>query len=230
MIDAWLQSLSELFQSSGWLAPVLALLAGMLTSFTPCSLSTIPLVVGYVGGTGQRNTRRAFGLSLLFALGSAVTFTALGAAAALLGGSLGAASRWWYLFLGVLMVLMALQTFEVFTFIPSTYLVAKNKKRGWIGALLAGVLGGLFSSPCSTPMLIVLLAVVSSSGNPIWGVFLLLLYAIGNGALAVIAGTSMGFVQKLSSSGAYGRLSRVLQVVMGILILLLGLYFLYLGF
>lgn len=230
MIDTWLQSLTELFQQGGWLAPFLAFLAGVLTSFTPCSLSAIPLIVGYVGGTDQKNPKKALGYSLFFALGSAITFTILGGIAAAAGGMLGGASRWWYLFLGVLMVLMALQTFEVFTFIPSTYLVSKNKKRGWLGALAAGVLGGIFSSPCSTPMLVVLLALVAGGGNPLWGVFLLLLYSIGNGTLAVIAGTSMGFVRKLSASASYGKISRILQIVTGILILLLGLYFLYLGF
>ena len=230
MIDAWLQSLSELFRESVWLAPFLAFLAGVLTSFTPCSLSAIPLIVGYVGGTGQRSTKRAFGLSMIFVLGSAITFTILGAVASLAGGMISAAGNWWYLILGVLMVLMALQTFEVFTFIPATYLVSKNKKRGWLGALVAGILGGIFSSPCSTPMLVVLLAEVAGGGNLLWGIFLLLLYAIGNGTLAVIAGTSVGFVQKLSSSGSYGKVSRILQMITGVLILALGLYFLYLGF
>lgn len=230
MIDTWLQSLSELFRESVWLAPFLAFLAGVLTSFTPCSLSAIPLIVGYVGGTGQRSTKRAFWLSMIFVLGSAITFTILGAVASLAGGMISAAGNWWYLILGVLMVLMALQTFEVFTVIPATYLVSKNKKRGWLGALVAGILGGIFSSPCSTPMLVVLLAVVAGGGNLLWGIFLLLLYAIGNGTLAVIAGTSVGFVQKLSSSGSYGKVSRILQMITGVLILALGLYFLYLGF
>ena len=45
MIDSWLNTLSTLIAESMWLAPVLALLAGVLTSFTPCSLSSIPLVI-----------------------------------------------------------------------------------------------------------------------------------------------------------------------------------------
>ena len=64
-----LESLSGLITSSGWLAPLLALLAGILTSITPCALSSIPLVVGYVGGAGQRDTKRAFWLSVTFAGG-----------------------------------------------------------------------------------------------------------------------------------------------------------------
>ena len=105
MIDAWLQSLSELFRESVWLAPFLAFLAGVLTSFTPCSLSAIPLIVGYVGGTGQRSTKRAFGLSMIFVLGSAITFTILGAVASLAGGMISAAGNWWYLIISYLWTL-----------------------------------------------------------------------------------------------------------------------------
>lgn len=230
MIDQWLDSLSRLITESFWLAPLIAVLAGVLTSFTPCSLSTIPLVMGYVGGTQQRDTKRSFFLSVTFALGMAVTYTALGVIASTLGGMIGAASGWWYIVLGVLMALLALQTYGIFNFIPSTYLVSKNKKRGFIGAFLAGILGGVFSSPCSTPVLVALLAIVAGSGSILWGTLLLLLYSIGHGTLTVIAGTSVGFVQKLSASEKYGKLSKALNIVLGTLLLLIAFYMFYLGF
>lgn len=225
-----LDHLSTLIQSSGWLAPLLALLAGVLTSFTPCSLSSIPLVIGYVGGTGQKDTKRAFRLSLTFAAGAAVTFTVLGVIASLAGRLMGNGARWWYIVLGVLMVLMALQTWGIFEIIPSSYLISKNTKRGYVGAFIAGILGGVFSSPCSTPVLIALLAIVAGKGSILWGILLLLLYSIGHGILAIVAGTSIGFVQKLSVSDKYGRASTVLKIVMGALILLIGFYLFYLGF
>ena len=230
MIDQWLDSLSRLITESFWLAPLIAVLAGILTSFTPCSLSTIPLVMGYVGGTKQRDTKRSFLLSVTFALGMAITYTALGVIASTLGGMIGAASGWWYIVLGVLMALLALQTYGIFNFIPSTYLVSKNKKRGFIGAFLAGILGGVFSSPCSTPVLVALLAIVAGSGSILWGTLLLLLYSIGHGTLTVIAGTSVGFVQKLSASEKYGKLSKALNIVLGTLLLLIAFYMFYLGF
>ena len=160
-----LENISALMQESLWLAPLLALLAGVLTSFTPCSLSSIPLVIGYVGGTGAREPKKALLLSLAFALGSAVTFTALGVVAATAGSLLGTSARWWYIVLGVLMVLMALQTWGIFEIIPSSYLLSKNTKKGYAGAFLAGILGGVFSSPCSTPVLIALLAIVAGKGS-----------------------------------------------------------------
>ena len=225
-----LDHLSTLIQSSGWLAPLLALLAGVLTSFTPCSLSSIPVVIGYVGGTGQKDTKRAFRLSLTFAAGAAVTFTVLGVIASLAGRLMGNGATWWYIVLGVLMVLMALQTWGIFEIIPSSYLISKNTKRGYVGAFIAGILGGVFSSPCSTPVLIALLAIVAGKGSILWGILLLLLYSIGHGILAIVAGTSIGFVQRLSASEKYGRASTVLKIVMGALILLIGFYLFYLGF
>lgn len=225
-----LENLSQLIQTSGWLAPLLALLAGILTSFTPCSLSSIPLVIGYVRGTGQKDTKRAFRLSLTFAAGAAVTFTILGVIASIAGRLMGTSASWWYIILGVLMVLMALQTWGIFEIIPSSYLISKNTKKGFAGAFIAGILGGVFSSPCSTPVLIALLAIVAGKGSIVWGILLLLLYSIGHGILAIIAGTSIGFVQKLSSSERYGKASTILKIVMGALILLIGFYMFYLGF
>lgn len=224
-----LESFGKLIGQNVWLAPLLALVSGVLASFTPCSLSSLPLIIAYVGGAGT-TPKKAFRFSLVFALGSAVTFTALGVAASLMGQLLGAGSKWWYVALGVLMVVMALQTWDVVHLIPSSYLVAKNTRRGYLGALLAGILGGIFSSPCSTPVLIALLAAAAAKGNALWGAFLLLLYSAGHAALALIAGTSMGFVRKLSQNQRYGRLAFGLKIAMGTAILLIGLYMFYLGF
>ena len=225
-----LESISAQITANLWLAPILALFAGVLASFLPCSLSSIPLVIGYVGGTGQRDTKTAFRLSLTFAAGTAITFTALGVVASMAGKLVGSASSWWYVVLGVLMVLMAIQTWEIFEIIPSSYLVSKNTKKGYAGALMAGILGGVFSSPCSTPVLIALLAIVAGKGNLLWGIVLLLFYSLGHGILAVIVGTSIGFVRRLTASEKYGKLSSVLRITMGALILSIGLYMFYLGF
>ena len=229
-MTALLQNLTEDINANLWLAPLLALLAGMVASFLPCSLSSIPLIIGYVGGTNQRDPKTAFRLSLTFAAGAAVTFSILGVIASAAGKLLGSSSSWWYIILGVLMVLMALQTWEIFEIIPSSYLVSKNKKKGYAGAFIAGILGGVFSSPCSTPVLIALLAIVAGKGSLIWGIVLLLFYSVGHGALAVLVGTSMGFVKKLTSSERYGRLSAALKYILGALILLIGFYMFYLGF
>jgi cytochrome c biogenesis protein CcdA len=230
-INLTLERLSLIISSNAWIAPLVAFLAGALTSLTPCSLSSIPLVVAYVGGTGSRGPSTAFRFSLVFALGTAMTFTALGAAASLLGRlmSLGTAS-WWYIVLGALMILMALQTWGIITIIPSSYAQAMNTKRGYIGALLTGILGGLFSSPCATPALVAILAVVARSGRPAWGIFLLLLFSLGHSLPVVITGTFMGLAEKIKRAYGFGLASKLLNAILGAAILAAGLYMLYLGF
>ena len=219
MIDAFVESLSILIENNAWIAPLLALVAGIATSFTPCSISTVPLIISYVSGYSEGKTKKALKLSLVFALGTAVTYTSLGVAAALLGNIMSFGGSLWYLFLGTLMLL-----------IPSSFAVSANKKTGYLGALFTGFLAGLFSSPCSTPVLVVLLAIVAGSGNLLYGILLLLLYSIGHSMLAVISGTGTGFISQLKKSDKYVKFNKISKVVMGALIAAIGLYMLYLGF
>ena len=225
-----LEKIASLLSQNLYVAPLLALVAGVLTSFTPCSLSSVPLVVSYVSGASRSDAKRALRLSLTFTGGSAITFTALGVIASLAGKLMGMSASWWYILLGVLMVLMALQTWGVVEIIPSTNLLSKSTKRGYLGALVAGILGGVFSSPCSTPVLIALLTMVAGQNSFVMGILSMLFYGIGHGVLAVVAGTSTGFVQKLTASNRYGKLSTAFKVLMGAAILTIGLYMFYLGF
>ena len=225
-----LQSISLLIENNVWLAPFLAFAAGALTSLTPCSVSSVPLVIGYVGGAAGSDTSKAFRLSLVFVFGSALTFTALGTAASTAGMFFMGAASWWYLILGSLMILMALQTWGIFEIIPSSYLMSKNRRKGYLGAFIAGILGGIFSSPCSTPVLIALLAIVAGKGSIIWGASLLILYSVGHGLLALAAGTSFSFAQKLSENIEESRAGSMIKLALGAIILLAGLYMLYLGF
>jgi cytochrome c-type biogenesis protein len=230
LIEGWLAVLSESIRSGGSLAPLLALLAGAITSVTPCALTSIPLIIAYVGGTRQNDPRRGFALSLVFSVGMASTFTALGAAASLFGRLAGTSSRWWTLGLGILMLLMALQIWGIFDFVPSANLLSRSTRRGYAGAFLAGILGGFFSSPCATPVLVVLLGFVAREGNLVSGIFLLLLYSLGHSILVVAAGTSTSFAAKLASSGRVGRFGTVLKLFLGAGLMLLSFALFYQAF
>lgn len=224
-----LEILSGVIKNNFWIAPIISLIAGILTSFTPCSLSSVPLVIGYVGGIDSKEPKKAFKLSLIFALGSAVTFTSLGVIATMFGKMFRFTGDWWYLVLAILLIVMVLQLWEIINVIPQNNLLTKNKKRGYIGAFIAGILAGLFSSPCSTPVLIVLLAIVSVKGSILYGIILLLLYSIGHSILVVVAGTSIGFVKRTKQSVKYEKINNIIKILLGILILVLALYMFYLG-
>ena len=84
-MNEWLETIARLLTQNIWAAPVLCLAAGVITSFTPCSLSTIPMVLTYVGAAAKENTRRAFTVSLTMALGMACTLGVFGSIASAIG-------------------------------------------------------------------------------------------------------------------------------------------------
>ena len=219
-----------LFMSNNiWLALLTAFAAGIISSFSPCVLTSLPLIIGYVGGYAGKDKKLALKYSLIFSLGITVTFTILGAASALLGRLLTGAGKWWYLILGAIMLLAGLQLIGVIEF-KSNACKVPNKRKGLLGAFFLGILGGILSSPCSTPVLAAILAFVASEGNITLGIVMLLLYSLGHSVLIIIAGTSVGVIEALNNSSKTLIIGKVLKIIVSIIIFAVGLYLIYLGF
>ncbi|HEY6837568.1 MAG TPA: cytochrome c biogenesis protein CcdA [Geobacteraceae bacterium] len=170
-------------------------LAGVLSSASPCVLATIPLVVGLVGGAAHGDRRKAFRYSLSFIVGLSLTFTAFGAAAGLLGTMFGTLGGWWYVTAGVVALVMGGQLAGLYRIPLPVKREFKPKRGGVIGAFLLGLFFGVVSSPCATPVLVVLLTFVATKGKVLYGVSLLFCYAIGHCLLMLAAGTFTGFVE-----------------------------------
>lgn len=222
-MESLLDSVSRSLSGNMWLAPLLALVAGVLTSLMPCSLSTVPLVIGCVGGDEAKG-KRAFWLSLLFAIGSSVTFIALGVVASLAGLLLEKAEIWMHLILAVILVLMALQMWGVIEIIPTSSLMANSRLKGAWGAFAAGLLAGVFSAHCAAPMIVALLAIVIDHGKVLFGMLLLLIFSAGHAILSIVAGTSVGLVQRITDSPRYAKADKIIKIVLGCIIILAALW------
>jgi len=205
-------------------------LAGIISSASPCVLATIPLVVGYVGGYADGDRKRAFCYSIAFILGLSLTFTAFGAAAGMLGTMFGMIGGWWYVALGAVAVLMGLQMVGLYQIRLPFHIEVKPKRRGIIGAFLLGLFFGIVSSPCATPVLVVILTLVASNGEVLYGTALLFVYAIGHCMLMVLAGTFTGFVEAFVKAKGVRNFSGWSKRIGGAIISLAGLYFLYQAF
>jgi len=229
MTEGLVSNLSAVLFGNIWLALLMAFAAGLISSFSPCVLASVPLVVAYVGGYAGNDRKRAFIYSLFFCMGLALTFTALGAASAMLGKLMTGTGRWWYLVLGVIMTAVGLEMLGVIQIMPQVC-HAPAERRGVIGAFVLGIMGGIFSSPCATPVLVAILAFVAGEGNIALGIALLAVYSIGHCALLLLAGTSVGFVQKLFSSPKTEKWGRILKILFGLVVIILALYLFYLGF
>jgi cytochrome c biogenesis protein CcdA len=202
-------------------------LAGVVSSASPCVLTTIPLVVGFVGGYADGDRRKAFLYSLCFVIGLSLTFTALGAAAALFGTLFGALGGGWYLTVGVLALVLGGHMMGLYTIHLPALPGYRPRRRGLVGALLLGMFFGVVSSPCATPVLVLILAYVATQGEMLYGVALLFAYALGHCLLMLAAGTSAGFIESFVKARGIADVSAWARRLGGALVAIVGGYLLW---
>jgi cytochrome c-type biogenesis protein len=224
-----MNNLTALISGNIFIALFMSFVAGLISSFSPCLLSTVPLVIGYVGTNAKKDKNLAFRYSLVFALGLIFTFVSLGVLSAVLGKFFSGAGKWWYLLLGLIMLIVGLQAIGVIKTKESNTCKIPKKSKGLAGAFFLGILGGALSSPCATPMLAAILAFVATNGNITLGIIMLLLYSIGHCVLIVIAGSSVGIIEALQNSPKYFKVGNIVKVCFGVLVILIGLYLIYMG-
>lgn len=204
-------------------------LAGVLSSASPCVLATIPLVVGFVGGYADGNRLKAFRYSLAFIIGLSVTFTIFGAAAGLLGTMFGTLGGKWYLIAGAIALVMGGQMMGLYEIPLPVRPEYKPKRGGLAGAFLLGLFFGIVSSPCATPALVVLLTLVATKGQVLYGIALLFCYALGHCLLMLFAGTFTGFVEGFVKAKGIVDFSAWAKRVSGGVIALAGGWFIWQG-
>jgi len=233
MLDGFVANVGQYLHTNPWLALVAVFVGGILTASNPCVLAMIPLMMSFVAGRREAKTGalRAFLFSLVFVLGLAITFTVLGMIAALAGRMYGDVSGAWNWIVATVCVAMGLHLSGVLTIpIPSLGGRLPSRTRGFLGALILGLLFGVVSAPCAAPILVVLLTYLAGSGSSVtWGGTLLMVYALGHSVLILIAGTSMGAARQLIENQKATRVLGILRRVAGAVIALVGVYFAYRG-
>ena len=205
--------------------------AGLLTSFSPCALSLLPLTLAYLGDANDSKNKNQeaeesvdaslslsstnVGLarkSAFYATGLATTLTLLGLATAFLGqmfgstfsSSLGLSEGAINLFTGLLTITFGLNLLELvnlsFPSLDNLQVFKDTKISPSLEAFLFGISAALISSPCSSPVLASVLAVVATSGDPVLGSFFLFSYSIGYATPVVVAGAASGQANKFAKS------------------------------
>jgi cytochrome c-type biogenesis protein len=228
-METLLGDIGLLIQTNPWLAPLAVFLGGALTASNPCVLAMIPLMMAFVGAyQGTSSARRAFSFSLLFVIGLTITFTFLGFVAALMGRLVGDVGRFWPYLVAAVCLVMGLHLLGVWNFSLPLPQSVKPKQAGPWGAFLLGLLFGVVSTPCATPILAVLLVYIASKGNLAYGGLLLFFYALGHCALILIAGTSMGLAKRILESKGLNNSLTYVRKGSGGLIILIGFYFIWL--
>lgn len=222
--------LSRAVEGSWWIALSASLAWGILSILlSPCHLASIPLIVGFIGEQGQVAARRAFRLSLLFAVGILFTIAAIGAATALLGRMLGDVGPYGNYFVALIFFAVGLHLLDVLPLPFGGPARVGWKRKGLLAAFLLGLVFGIALGPCTFAYMAPMLAVTFRLGatNPVYGSALLLAYGIGHSSVIVLAGTFTSAVQGYLAWNERSRGAVYLRRACGFLILLGGLYLIY---
>ena len=204
---------------------------GILASLTPCVYPLLPIVISFVGSrTVTKDSRvshaRGFFLALIYVLGMAVVYSALGMLAALTGSLFGtiSASPWTHFVMANLMIVFGLSILDVFHLpLVSRASQMDTQKKGMIGAFILGAASGVMATPCTAPVLGVVLTFVASQQNVVLGGLMLFAFSIGLGMLFMIGGTFASFLAAFPKPGQW---MNIVKTCMGLAMIGIGEYFL----
>jgi thiol:disulfide interchange protein DsbD len=192
----------------------------VLTSLTPCIYPMIPITAAIVGGTsatagdagaaGRRSRRwRPLLLSLTYALGLALVYSALGLFAGMTGTLFGSVSAnpWLAFVMANVLLLAALAMLDVVPVRLPSALLARAASAGdggrFGGALAMGAMSGLVAAPCSAPVMAAVLTWVTATKSAALGFLYLFAFSLGMCTLLVAVGASSG-----AASGRLAHLPR----------------------
>ena len=207
----WARSAEALLQASlthpGGLTIALVFAGGLLTSLGPCSLGLLPVTLAYLAGFEGGN-HRPWLRSLSFCAGIAASLVLLGLASGSLGRIYGQVPGLIPTLTALLALLMGLQLLGLLPLqLPSGPDPERWRRRvpPALAPLAAGLAFGLAASPCTTPVLAVLLAWIAQAGAPLAGVVLLTAFAVGQVLPLLLAGTVAASLPRLLALRSLGR-------------------------
>ncbi len=227
MMDQFLILIHEWMGSGVGLAALGCFLWGMVSVlFSPCHLASIPLIVGYVAGQDRLvEGRQAALYAGLFTTGLFLTIALIGAICAMLGRMLGDVGPYWAIAVGLILVWVALNMLGVSKCSMGGSLMGRFTLRGMSGAFVLGLAYGVLSGSCTFGFIAPILAVITVQEKIATGILLIIVFGLGHCIPIVIAGSSTALVRRLLANASWQRGGTVFRRLAGILIGLMGIYF-----
>jgi len=231
MISSIFNWLSNAINLSSPFALIASFIWGVLSILlSPCHLSSIPLIVGFIDSEGNLSVRRAFFLSSLFSIGILITIIVVGIVTGLIGRILGDIGPYGNYIVAIILIIVGLYLLEVVN-IPFFSQSNQNvlKIRGLLASFLLGLIFGLGVGPCTFAYMMPVLGVVFkiASTNFVYAISLILFYAIGHCSVIIFAGTFAGFVQTYLNWNEKSKCIIILKKICGILVIFSGIYLIF---
>ena len=215
-------------------APAAALAASLVWGvlsvvLSPCHLSSIPLIVGFISDQGRVTAGRAFVIASLFAVGILITIAAIGAITAAAGRMMGDVGRWGNYLVALIFFVVGLHLLGVIPMPWSGPSQVGMKRKGLVAALLLGLIFGIALGPCTFAYMAPVLGVAfkAAKASALYGGALLLAYGVGHCAVIVVAGTSTELVQRFLNWNEQSKGVTVVKCLCGVLVILGGVWLIY---
>jgi cytochrome c-type biogenesis protein len=195
--------------------------------FSPCHLASIPLIIAYVGGQQKILEGRSAALyAILFSMGLFLTIALVGTLCALLGRMLGDIGPYWTIPVGLLLIWVAFDMLGIRQCsLPGNGLIARLRITGAGGAFVLGLAYGILSGSCTFGFIAPMLAIITVQEKIVTGLLLITLFATGHCLPIAIAGCSTAAIKKILDNQTLYQGGLWFRRGAGILISLLGLYF-----
>ena len=225
-----MNNIAELFTTGNNIAMLygLSFLGGIIASVSPCSLAMLPIIVGFIGGYSKEKPSKTFIQMIFFVAGSAVIFSIIGIICALTGKVFVAfAGGYFGLVMASIIMIMGLKLVGVLDFELPVIIKEMPNNNGTHTYIYPFILGGvvaLAGTPCSTPILGSIMAFAALSASLIQSVFMLFLFAIGQGLILILAGV---ITSKVKTSENFYKFSDLLLKFSGVLLILTSIYIFY---
>ncbi len=226
-------ALSNAIEGTPLIAVAASFIWGILSiTLSPCHLTSIPLIIGYLSNQRELSAKKAFLMSTVFSIGILMSIAVIGGVTAAAGRILGDIGK-----LGNYVVAMVFLIFglNLLGILPLNFpgpSSIKSQSKGYLSVLSLGLVFGLALGPCTFAFMAPMLGIVFklTAKNFAYGLILMTAFTLGHCGVIVAAGTSTRLVQKITKWDDRSKGIAIIRKTCGVLVLLGGIYLVYTTF
>jgi cytochrome c-type biogenesis protein len=230
-MDALFTSLTEAMYESYSLALLASFAWGILSILlSPCHLSSIPLIIGFLTSKSEKKTSRGILLAFIFAVGILLTIAVIGIITAALGRIMGDVGVYGKYFVTIIFFFFGLYLMDIIR-LPDTGVNLRpiQTRSSFWSAFVLGLIFGIALGPCTFAFMAPVLGVVFqlSTTDVVAAGTLLLAFGLGHCSVIVAAGGLASRVQAYLDWTNRSNVVLWIKRIAGFLVILGGIYTIY---
>ncbi|HZW39472.1 MAG TPA: cytochrome c biogenesis protein CcdA [Ignavibacteriaceae bacterium] len=228
-MDLLFNTLYEAMTGALWVSVLASFIWGILSIIlSPCHLSSIPLIIGYITTQGIISLKKTFLISFIFAVGILITIALIGLITASLGRMMGDVGSIGNYFVAAIFFIVGLYLLDIIKFNWNFNFLGKVKSKGLLSAFILGLIFGIALGPCTFAYMAPVLGVVfqTAKSNYFSSILLLSAFGLGHCSVIVLSGTMLNRVQTYHNWSEGSKTILIIKKICGVLVILGGIYLL----